>query len=159
MSITTVGGKTKMSSTSSPTGLRHRRNQRAAAHQVALAETASSASLEEPPSRPPLQQLPSPPAASGRRKVITVHSAVDKLDVPTLPSINLDGSSSPPPSSPTSSPSPTTPTPTPSSRRLPLCHLNHDHIHCEDCGRCNYPDIVASRGPTVGVTSVTVNLL
>ena len=119
MSITTVGGKTKMSSTSSPTGLRHRRNQRADAHQVALAETASSASLEEPPSRPPLQQLPSPPAASGRRKVITVHSAVDKLDVPTLPFINLDGSSSPPPSSPTSPPSPTTPSPIPSSPTSP----------------------------------------
>ena len=117
-----------MSSTSSPTGLRHRRNQ------VALAETASSASLEEPPSPPPLQQLPSPPAASGRRKVITVHSAVEKLDVPTLPFINLDGSSSPPPSSP----SPTTPTPTPSSRRPPLCHLNYDHTHCEHCGRCVY---------------------
>ena len=127
-----------MSSTSSPTGLRHRRNQRADAHQVALAETASSASLEETPSRPPLQQLPSPPAASGRRKVITVHSAVDKLDVPTLPSINLDGSSSPPPSSPTPSPSPTTPTPTPSSCRPPLCHLNYDHTHCEHCGRCVY---------------------
>ena len=98
-----------MSSTSSPTGLRHRRNQ------VALAEAASSASLEEPPSPPPLQQLPSPPAASGRRKVITVHSAVEKLDVPTLPFINLDGSSSPPPSSPTSPPSPTTPSPIPSS--------------------------------------------
>ena len=102
-----------MSSTSSPTGLRHRRNQ------VALAEAASSASLEEPPSRPPLQQLPSPPAASGRRKVITVHSAVEKLDVPTRPFINLDGSSSPPPSSPTSPPSPSTPSPIPSSPTSP----------------------------------------
>ena len=155
LSVTTVGGNTKMkleiattpvpptesSSTSSPTGRRHRRrgprararrNQRAAAHQAALAEAATSAPLEEPPSRPPLQLLPSPPADSGRRKVISV----EKLDVPTFSSINMDGSSSPPPSSPT--PSPTTPTPTPSSRRPPLCHLNYDHTHCEHCGRCVY---------------------
>ena len=71
---------------------------------------------------------------SGRRKVISV----EKLDVPTFSSINMDGSSSPPPSSPTPSPSPTTPTPTPSSRRPPLCHLNYDHTHCEHCGRCVY---------------------
>ena len=68
LSVATVGGKTKMkleigttpapptesSSTSSPTGRRHcrrgpraraRRNQRAAAHQAALAEAASSAPL------------------------------------------------------------------------------------------------------------------
>ena len=90
--------------------------------------------LEDPPPRPPLQLLPSPPAASGRRKVISV----EKLDVPTFSSINMDGSSSPPPSSPTPSPSHTTPTPTPSSRRPPLCHLNYDHTHCEHCGRCVY---------------------
>ena len=157
MSLATVGGKTKMkleigttpeppnesSSTSSPTGRRHRRrgpraralrNQRAAAHQAALAEAATSAPLEDPPARPPLQLLPSPPADSGRRKVISV----EKLDVPTFSSINMDGSSSPPPSSPTPSPSPTTPTPTPSSCRPPLCHLNYDHTHCEHCGRCVY---------------------
>ena len=109
---------------------RARRNQRAAAHQAALAEVATSAPLEDPPPRPPLQLLPSPPADSGRRKVISV----EKLDVPTFSSINMDGSSSPPPSSPTPSPSPTTPTPTPSSRRPPLCHLNYDHTHCEHCG-------------------------
>ena len=85
LSVTTVGGNTKMkleiattpvpptesSSTSSPTGRRHRRrgprararrNQRAAAHQAALAEAATSASLEDPPSRPPLQLLPSHPS-------------------------------------------------------------------------------------------------
>ena len=160
MSVATVGGKTKLkleiattsvpptesSSTSSPTGRRHRRrgprararhNQRAATHQAALAEAATSApscALEDPPARPPLQLLPSPPADSGRRKVISV----EKLDVPTFSSINMDGSSSPPPSSPTPSPSPTTPTPTPSSRRPPLCHLNYDHTHCEHCGRCVY---------------------
>ena len=76
----------------------------------------------------------SPPADSGRCKVLTV----EKLGVPTFASINLDSSSSPPPSSPTSSPSPTTPTPTPSSRRPPFCHLNYDHIHCENCSRCAY---------------------
>ena len=88
LSIATAGGKTKMkleiwttpapptesSSTSSPSGHRHRRcgqrararrNQRAAAHQAALAEAAASAPLEDPPPRPPLQLLPSPPAASG----------------------------------------------------------------------------------------------
>ena len=158
MSVATVGGKTKLkleiattsvpptesSSTSSPTGRRHRRpgprakarhNQRAATHQAALAEAATSApscALEDPPARSPLQLPPSPPADSGRRKVISV----EKLDVPTFSSINMDGSSSPPPSSTTPSPSPTTPTPTPSSCRPPLCHLNYDHTHCEHCGRC-----------------------
>ena len=149
LSVATAGGKTKIKldigttaappmvspSPSSPTGRRHRRrgprararrNQRAAAHQAALAEAATSVPLEDPPPRPPLQLLPSPPAASGRRKVISV----EKLDVPTFSSVNLDGSSSPPPSSPTSSPSTPTPTPTPSSRRPPFCHLNYDHIHC-----------------------------
>ena len=110
LSVTTVGGNTKMkleiattpvpptesSSTSSPTGRRHRRrgprararrNQRAAAHQAALAEAATSAPLEDPPPCPPLQLLPSPPADSGRRKVITV----EKLDVPTFSSINVHG--------------------------------------------------------------------
>ena len=47
--------------------------------------------LEEPPSRPPVQLFTSPPAASGRRKVISVET----LDVPTFHSINMDGSSLP----------------------------------------------------------------
>ena len=85
LSATTVGGKTKLrleigttpaspfeSSSTSPRRrhgprARARRNQRAAAHQAALAEAATSAPLEDPPPRPPLQLLPSPPAASGRR--------------------------------------------------------------------------------------------
>ena len=113
---------------------RARRNQRAAEHQAALAEAATSAPLEDSPLRPPLKLLPSPPAYSGRRKVITM----EKLDVPTFSSVNLDGSSSPPPSPPTSSLSPSTPTPTPTLRRPPFCHLNYDHhydhIHCGNCG-------------------------
>ena len=113
MSVAKVGGKTKLkleiattsvpptesSSTSSPTGCRHRRrglrararhNQRAATHQAALAEAPTSVpscALEDPPARPLLQLLPSPPADSGRRKVLTV----EKLDVLTFSSINMDG--------------------------------------------------------------------
>ena len=87
LSVATVGGKTKMkleigttptesSSTSSPTGRRHRRrgpraracrNQRAAAHQDALAEAATSAPLEDPPPRPPLQ----PPRAEYAKLNVT----------------------------------------------------------------------------------------
>ena len=97
LSVATVGGKTKVkleiatnpapptgsTPTSSLTGRRHRRrsarararrNQRAAAHQAALAEAATSVPLEDLPPCPPLQLLPSPPAASGRRKVITMHN-------------------------------------------------------------------------------------
>ena len=95
---TTSVPPTESSSTSSPTGRRHRRrgppararhNQRAATHQAAVAEAVTSApscALEDPPARPPLQLLPSPPADSGRRKVISV----EKLDVPTFSSINMD---------------------------------------------------------------------
>ena len=64
---------------------RARRNQRAAAHQAALAEAATSAPLEDPPSRPPLQLLSSLPAASGRCKAISV----EKLDVLAFSSINI----------------------------------------------------------------------
>ena len=92
LSVATVGGKTKVkleiatnpapptgsTPTSSLTGRRHRRrsarararrNQRAAAHQAALAEAATRASLDRPPPRP-LRLLPSPPPKSGRRQVI-----------------------------------------------------------------------------------------
>ena len=71
---TTPAHSTESSSSSSSTGRRHsrrgprtraHRNQRAAAHQAAL---------EDLTPRSPLQLLPSSPAASGRRKVITVHN-------------------------------------------------------------------------------------
>ena len=113
LSVTTVGGNTKMkleiattpvpptesSSTSSPTGRRHRRrgprararrNQRAAAHQAALAEAATRASLDRPPPRP-LRLLPSPPPKSGRRQSVSRRaagytcSAVCQLRVPSTP--------------------------------------------------------------------------
>ena len=154
LSVATIGGKTKLkleigttpapSSESSSTSpgrhrrrrgpqARARRNHRAAAHQAALAEVTTSAPLEDPPPRPPLQLLPSPPADSGRRKVITV----EKLYVPTFSSANLDGSSSPPPTSPTPPTPPTSPTP-PSLLRPPLCYNFDCRAHCEDCGRCYY---------------------
>ena len=82
---------------------RARRRQRAADHQASLAQAATSVPLV-PPCRP-LHILPSPPPASGRRRVVSV----ERSDMPTFSSINLDGSSSPtstpaPPSSPPSQP-------------------------------------------------------
>ena len=74
-------------------GARARRNLRAAAHQASLAEAATSVPLD--PSRP-LQLHPSPPLASGRRQVITVA----RPEVPTFPTLNVDGPSSPPPAAP-----------------------------------------------------------
>ena len=70
-----------------------RRNQRAAAHQASLAEAATSVPLDPPR---PLQLHPSPPLASGRRQVITVA----RPEVPTFPTLNVDGPSSPPPAAP-----------------------------------------------------------
>ena len=70
-----------------------RRNQRAAAHQASLAEAATSVPLDPPR---PLQLHPSPPLASGRRQVMTVA----RPDVPTFPTLNVDGPSSPPPAPP-----------------------------------------------------------
>ena len=184
MSVAKVGGKTKLkleiattsvpptesSSTSSPTGRRHRRrgppararhNQRAATHQAAVAEAVTSApscALEDPPARPPLQLLPSPPADSGRRKVISV----EKLDVPTFSFINIDGSSSPPPSSPTPSLSPTTPTPTPfhadqlSATSTTTTLTASTVADVCNCAVSTMAAIVASRGSMMIVTSVTV---
>ena len=125
-----------------------RRNQRAAAHQASLAEAATSVPLGDPLPPPSLHHLPSPTPESGRRQV----TRVERPDLPTFSSLNLDGSSSPPPSPPTSLPtsSPTSPPtssttspptsspPAPLSRRPPFCHLNYKHLHCEDCGRCAY---------------------
>ena len=146
LSVATVGGKTKVkleiatnpapptgsTPTSSLTGRRHRRrsarararrNQRAAAHQAALAEAATRASLDRPPPRP-LRLLPSPPPESGRRQV----TAVARPDAPTFSTLNVDGPSSPPP-----------PPQPPFSTRPPFCYSNceEDH-HCPDCGRCAF---------------------
>ena len=150
MSVATVGGKTKVkleiatnpapptgsTPTSSLTGRRHRRrsarararrNQRAAAHQAALAEAATRASLDRPPPRP-LRLLPSPPPESGRRQV----TAVARPDAPTFFTLNVDGPSSPPPAPPP---------PLPSSMRPPFCYFNCEKKlwdHCPNCGRCAF---------------------
>ena len=77
---------------------RARRRQRAADHQAALAQAATSALLV-PPCRP-LHILPSPPTASGRRRVMSV----GRPDMPTFSSLNLDGNPPVLRSSPTISP-------------------------------------------------------
>ena len=111
---------------------RARRNQRAAAHQASLAEAATSVSLDDPLPPRPLHHLPSPTSESGRRQV----TRVERPHQPTFSALNLDGSSSPPPSPPPLSPPPSLPPPTQPSRRPPLCRINYDHSHCKDCGRC-----------------------
>ena len=154
--VATGGGKTKVkleitTTPAPPTGstptssgrrqrrrgprARARRNQRAAAHQAALAEAAAtSAPLRSPTPR----LLPSPPPESGRRLV----TAVARPDMPTFSTLNVDGHLSPPPpptpppTSPTPPP-PTSPTPQSSSLQPPLCFINcGKQDHCEDCGRC-----------------------
>ena len=81
--------------------------------------------LRQPPPR--LRLLPSPPPESGRRQVTTVA----RMDVPTFSTLNVNGSSSPPPSRPPAPgfstlglrpPFNGTPTATPH--------------HCLDCGSC-----------------------
>ena len=146
LSVSTAGGNTKVkleitttptspsvsSPSSSAPGRRHRRrgarararrNQGAAAHQASLAETATSVSLDPPPH--PLHLLPSPPPASGRRRVMSV----GRPEMPTFSYLNLDGSSSPTPSAPPSSPPP-----------QPLCYdeCNIPEEHCKTCGMCEF---------------------
>ena len=96
VTATTAAPPTESPSTSSTPARRHRCrgararahcNQRAAAHQASLAEAATSVPLEDPPPRRPLQLLPSPPSASGRRRVMSV----GRLEMPTFSSLNLDG--------------------------------------------------------------------
>ena len=144
LSISTVGGKTKVNlvtatnpapptvspSTPSTPARRHRRrgarararrNQRAAAHQASLAEAATTTSvpLEDPPH--PLHILPSPPPASGRRRVMSV----GRPDMPSFSSLNLDGNPPVPPSS------------LPTNPWIPCfddCDIKEDH--CEVCYRC-----------------------
>ena len=152
LSVSTVGGKTKIklvtaatpdppsesTSTSSTPERRHRRrgarararrNQRAAAHQASLAEAATSVPLEDPPPRRPFQLLPSPPSASGRRRVMSL----GRPKMPTFSSLNLDGDPPIPPPSPLISPC----LPYLAYLTLPCldeCTIPDDH--CEDCYRC-----------------------
>ena len=111
--------------TSSSPGRRHRRrgarararrNQRAAAHQASRAEAATSVPLDPSPHRS-LHLLPSPPSASGRRRVMSV----GRPEMLTFSSLNLDGCSSP------------TPPPPP-----PICYdyCEIPRQHCDDCGKC-----------------------
>ena len=144
LSVSTAGGKTKVkleiattaapptvsTSTSSTPVRRHRRrgarararrNQRAAAHQASLAEAATSVPLV-PPCRP-LQLLPSPPPASGRRRVMSV----GRPEMPTFSFPNLDGDPQVPPSSPSTNPW---------IPCLDNCDIPDDH--CKDCYKCEY---------------------
>ena len=90
-----------------------RRKQRAAGHQASLAE-ASQLNL------------------GGARW------RVERPELPTFSSLSLDGSSLPPPSSPTSPPT-SWPSPTaPTWSWPPFCHLNYKHHHCETCDSCVY---------------------
>ena len=141
LSVSTFGGRTKINlvtattpapptespSTSSTPVRRHRRrgarararrNQRAAAHQASLAEAATTTSV--PLEDRPLHLLPSPPPASGRRRVMSV----GRPDMPSFSSLNLDGS--------------TSPTPAPPPPLQPICydHCEIPREHCEDCKKC-----------------------
>ena len=107
---------------------RARRRQRAADHQAALAQAATSALLV-PPCRP-LHILPSPPTASGRRRVMSV----GRPDMPTFSSLNLDGNPPIPPSPPTISP-PTSPLINPWIPCMNNCDIPDEH--CEHCFKCS----------------------
>ena len=143
LSVSTVGGRTKINLVTAttpapPTGspstktsstpvrrhrrrgarARARRNQRAAAHQASLAEAAASVPLEDAPR--PLHLLPSPPPASGRRRVMSV----GRPDMPSFSSLNLDGSTSP------------TPAPPPTLRPICYDHCEIPSEHYDDCKKC-----------------------
>ena len=98
---------------------RARRNQRAATSQATLAEVESPPHL--PPSRP-LHHLLSPSTTSGRRRVMSL----GRPEMPTFSSLNLDGSSSPPPAPPHP--------PQPSAW---ICYDDCENdMHCSSCGKC-----------------------
>ena len=82
-----------------------------------------------PPCRP-LHILPSPPTASGRRRVMSV----GRPDMPTFPSLNLDGNPPVPPSPPTISP-PTSPLINPWIPCMNNCDISDEH--CELCFKCS----------------------
>ena len=112
---------------------RARRNQRAAASQVTLAEV--NASPASPPPRPPrpLHHLLSPSPSAGRRRVMSL----GRPEMPTFSSLNLDGASSPsptptPPTPSSASPPPSTPSPSP-----PVCYRGCTW-HCDSCGKCAF---------------------
>ena len=101
---------------------RARRNQRAATSQAALAEVDPPPRQPPTPPRRPLCHLLSPPSTSGRRRVMSLGRA----EMPTFSTLNLDGSSSPPPAPPPPSP------PSPF-----ICYDDcEDDEHCSDCGKC-----------------------
>ena len=101
---------------------RARRNQRAAASQATLAEVDPPPRLPPTPPPRPLRHLLSPSPTSGRRRVMSL----GRPEMPTFSTLNLDGSSSPPPAPPPSSPfSP------------PICYDDcKDDEHCHLCGKC-----------------------
>ena len=101
---------------------RARRNQRAAASQATLAEVDPPPRLPPTPPPRPLRHLLSPSPTSGRRRVMSL----GRPEMPTFSTLNLDGSSSPPPAPPPSSPfSP------------PICYDDcTEDQHCNLCGKC-----------------------
>ena len=94
---------------------------RAAAHQVTLAAAAGAVLVPPPPSPPsasspprpprPLHHLPSPSPSSGRRRVMPL----GRPEMLTFSSLNLDGATSLPPTTPSPTPPPSSPPP-----QLPL---------------------------------------
>ena len=96
---------------------------RAAAHQATLAAAASAASppsASSPPRPPrPLHHLLSPSPSSGRRRVMPL----GRPEMLTFSSLNLDGATSLPPTTPSPTPPPSSPTP-----RLPLPQSTIDNI-------------------------------
>ena len=88
---------------------------RAALHQATLASSTTSvaaAPSNPPPPARPLRIHPSPPPASGRRRVTTMA----RQNVATFSSLNVDGTAPPTPPPP---PSPTPPSPAPLSPPAP----------------------------------------
>ena len=113
---------------------------RAAAHQATLAAAVLVPPPPLPPSassppRPPrpLHHLPSPSPSSGRRQVMPL----GRPEMLTFSSLNLDGATSLPPTTPSPTPPPSSPPP-----RLPLPQSTIDNIaHLKDLlARAQYSD-------------------
>ena len=102
---------------------------RAAAHQATLAAAAGAVLVPPPPSPPsasspprpprPLHHLLSPSPSSGRRRVMPL----GRPEMLTFSSLNLDGATSLPPTTPSPTPPPSSPPP-----RLPLPQSMIDNI-------------------------------